>query len=68
LGVKSQTLGVKSLNLHPGEEQQQIVNIDFAGVDLWMRNWCNQHPVKLAFDGGVAFIAEMRTNAAASRR
>jgi hypothetical protein len=24
---------------HPGEEQQQqIVNIDPAGVDLWMRN------------------------------
>ena len=53
---------------HPGEEQQQIVNIDPAGVDLWMRNWCNQHPVKFVFDAAVAFIGEMRTNATAARR
>jgi hypothetical protein len=54
---------------HPGEEQQQqIENIDAAGVDLWMRNWCNQHPVKSVFEGAVAFIGEMRTNAATVRR
>jgi len=32
-----------------------------------MRNWCNQHPVKMVFVGAVAFIAEMRTNAAADQ-
>src|SRR6516225_4846991 len=46
---------------HPGEEQQQIESIDAAGVDLWMRNWCNQHPVKAVFEGAEAFINEMRT-------
>ena len=53
---------------HPGEEQQQIESIDAAGVDLWMRNWCNQHPVKTVFEGAETFITEMRTNAAAAQR
>ena len=53
---------------HPGEEQQQIESIDAAGADLWMRNWCNQHPVKTVFEGAETFITEMRTNAAAAQR
>ena len=40
--------------------EQQIKGVDLAAVDLWMRNWCNQHPEKMVFDGAVAFIAEMR--------
>ena len=52
---------------HLGEQEQQV-EIDLAGTDLWMRNWCKQHPTKMVFDGAWAFIHEMQTNAAASRR
>ena len=51
---------------HVGEEDT-VRGIDLAGMDLWMRNWCNQHPTKLVFEGGIAFINEMQTNAAARR-
>jgi hypothetical protein len=50
---------------HAGELEQQVIGIDLAGVDLWMRNWCNKHPTQAVFEGGRAFIDEMRTNAAA---
>jgi hypothetical protein len=46
-----------------GELEQQIKGLDLAGMDLWMRNWCNQHPTKAVFDGANALISEMRTNA-----
>ena len=49
-------------------EQQQQVRTDPSTMDLWMRNWCNQHPTESVFHGAVAFITEMRTNAAAGRR
>ena len=50
-----------------GELEQQIKGLDLAGVDLWMRNWCNQHPTNMLFDGAVAFFNEMRSNAGARR-
>jgi hypothetical protein len=50
----------------PGREYT-VHGIDLAGMDLWMRNWCNQHPTETVFTGAVAFINEMRTNAAARR-
>ena len=37
---------------------------DPAGLDLWMRNWCNKHPTQTVAQGAVAFITEMLTNAA----
>jgi hypothetical protein len=48
-----------------GEElQQRITNtLDVAGIDLWMRNWCNKHPTKDVADGAIALIAELRSNA-----
>jgi hypothetical protein len=42
------------------EQQKQIMGIDQAGTDLWMRNWCNQHPTKLLMAGAIAFIKEMQ--------
>jgi hypothetical protein len=55
---------------HPGEEWQidLFKRIDLAGMDLWMRNWCNQHPTQKVVDGALEFIHEMLTNAAAARR
>ena len=53
---------------HADDLGQQVSRIDLAGMDLWMRNWCNQHPTDKVFDGAEAFIHEMRTNAAAARR
>ena len=53
---------------HAGDEKQQVANIDIAGMDLWMRNWCNKHPTKLVFDGVDAFINEMRSDAASRQR
>jgi hypothetical protein len=42
-----------------GDPEQQISGrIDLAGMDLWMRNWCNQHPTKLVYDAADAFIFE----------
>jgi hypothetical protein len=48
---------------HTNEEQQITASIDSAGMDLWMRNWCNQHPTQTVFQGALAFIDEMRSNA-----
>jgi hypothetical protein len=48
-----------------GEEQRQVRQVDGAGLDLWMRNWCNQHPTQQVVDGALAFIKEVLTNAAA---
>jgi hypothetical protein len=39
-----------------------------AGIDLWMRNWCNKNPTKEVIDGAIALIAELRSNAAAGHR
>jgi hypothetical protein len=49
------------------EEKQQI-RTDMAAIDLWLRNWCNKHPTKPVFDAAIAFINEMRSNAAAGQR
>ena len=35
--------------------------IDLAGMDLWMRNWCNQHPTQTVYEGANAFVDEMRS-------
>jgi hypothetical protein len=52
----------------PGDEQKkQVRAIDQAGMDLWMRNWCNQHPTQTVFQASAAFINEMLTNATAGR-
>jgi hypothetical protein len=53
---------------HVNEHAEQVRGIDLAGVDLWMRNWCNQHPTNTVFDGAVAFINEMQINAGANIR
>jgi hypothetical protein len=37
----------------PGNEQKAQIEIDQAGADLWMRNWCNQHPTLKVFDGAM---------------
>jgi hypothetical protein len=50
-----------------GGVQQQVVEIDQAGADLWMRNWCNQHPTRTVSDAAMAFINEMLTEAAGRR-
>jgi hypothetical protein len=50
---------------HASEPDKQATGIDQAGMDLWMRNWCNKNPTKTVFDGANAFIDEMRGNAAA---
>jgi hypothetical protein len=52
---------------HAGDLEQQVTKIDPAGIDLWMRNWCNKHPTETIFDGAAAFI-EMRSNAAAGQQ
>ena len=49
---------------HAGDLEQQVKKIDPAGMDLWMRNWCNQHPTQDVFDGAIDFINEMRADAA----
>ena len=57
-----------AFNTAPADDQGQQISgrIDLAGMDLWMRNWCNQHPTESVFHGAAAFINEMmRTNAAA---
>jgi hypothetical protein len=48
-------------------EKRQIEDIDIAGIDLWMRNWCNKHPMKTVYEGAVALVEEMRGDAAARR-
>lgn len=48
---------------HGDDINQQVGNIDLAGLDVWIRNWCNRNPTKLVFEGGNAFVDEMRTGA-----
>jgi hypothetical protein len=52
------------------EEQQQVQvsQLAPAGLDLWMRNWCNKHPTQPIVEAAQLFINEMLTNAAAARR
>jgi hypothetical protein len=52
-----------AVNAATGDLERQV-QIDAAGMDLWMRNWCNQHPTDSVWDGAIAFIHEMLTNAA----
>jgi hypothetical protein len=49
-------------------EQLQQVRTDPAAMDLWMRNWCNEHPMQGVFQAANAFITEVQANAAAGRR
>jgi hypothetical protein len=48
-----------SNSAYPDDISKQI-KVDLAGLDLWMRNWCNHHPVNTVFDGMIAFRDEMR--------
>jgi hypothetical protein len=51
------------------EQQQRIMDrIDMAGIDLWLRNWCNKNPTKEVIDGAVALLAELRNNAVWGQR
>ena len=45
---------------HDANPEQQVTKIDPAGLDLWMRNWCNKHPMQSIFDGAAALIDEIR--------
>jgi hypothetical protein len=47
--------------------EQQVKGTDLAGMDLWMRHWCDKHPTQSVVDGAIAFINEMRSNAAAGQ-
>jgi len=48
---------------HADDVQQQVVReFDVAGMDLWLRNWCNKHPTQKILHGASAFIDEMRSN------
>jgi hypothetical protein len=61
--------GYNSAHAAAGDEQQkQVRGIDPAGMDLWMRNWCSQHPTQTVFHAATAFINEMLTDAEAGRR
>jgi hypothetical protein len=42
---------------HGAEREQQVTRIDIAGMDLWMRNWCNKHPTNSIAEGAVAFLS-----------
>jgi hypothetical protein len=46
------------------EKQPQVRGVEAAGMDLWMRNWCNEHPTQKVIVGAIAFINEMLANAA----
>jgi hypothetical protein len=35
-------------------QEEQVTGIDLAGLELWMRNWCNQHPTQTVFEGAPA--------------
>ena len=50
-----------------GEQEQQVSWADSAAMDLWMRNWCNQHPTQDFVQAAMAFVREMRINAATRR-
>jgi hypothetical protein len=59
---------VSGVNATSEEQQQvQVRQLDPAGLDLWMRNWCNKHPTQTVGEGAQFFIIEMRTNATAGR-
>ena len=51
---------VSGLNSAYPDDMSKQIKGDLAGLDLWMRNWCSQHPVNTVFDGMIAFRAEMR--------
>ena len=36
------------------------IDIDFAGIDLWLRQWCEARPTKRLVDAALAFTAEQR--------
>jgi hypothetical protein len=51
---------VSGLNSSYPDDLSKQIKVDLAGLDLWMRNWCNQHPVNTVFDGMIAFRDEMQ--------
>jgi hypothetical protein len=40
-----------------GQENKQIA-ADSAGVDLWLRKWCDAHPANNLLDAVVAFVRD----------
>jgi len=36
------------------------IDIDFAGIDLWLRQWCEAHPTKRLVDAVAVFADEQR--------
>jgi hypothetical protein len=59
--------GYNAVVSHIGQEEQQVKQVDTAGLDLWMRNWCNKHPTQLVGEAAQLFINEMLKNEAARR-
>jgi hypothetical protein len=56
---------VSGFNAHQtsdANQDVQVKGIDLAGMDLWMRNWCNKHPTQSVYQAAVAFINEMLSN------
>ena len=51
---------VSALNSAHSNDIGKQINVDIAGLDLWMRNWCNQHPVEKVFEGMMAFRKQMQ--------
>lgn len=34
------------------------IKVDLAGMDLWLRNWCNQHPTDSVYHGLMIFTTK----------
>src|SRR6516164_8714170 len=47
---------------HSSDLEREVTKIDPAGMDLGMRNWCNQHPTDSVWDGASVFVNEMLTS------
>jgi len=44
----------QGFNVPHANDEQQVKGIDLAGMDLWIRDWCDKHPTKLVAEGGIA--------------
>jgi hypothetical protein len=51
---------VSGYNDAQSDNLTQQIKVDLAGLDLWMRNWCNKNPTKSVYEGASAFRLEMR--------
>jgi hypothetical protein len=47
---------ITAINILAAQNGAKQITVDYPGIELWMRNWCQANPTKLLMEGLMTFV------------